>query len=392
MSTRKSRSKEAGKEPAREPAKDGKESGGSDRPSGRRPAKSASGPHSRPFASIERELDQILLDHLLVASLGRFLSAGLPYPFVDMRELKPGAAGAGLPEQEVVLHHHGLVMLIDGLLPPECRKHIRVKDKGKAIKENIAATPGLAEALDGFELSWTIGGRPQFEDLLTKLMWVDYGIVVQNDPRATRHRRFALTHFRVRVDWPVEDAAEALARELRYVDRHLYEDPESPDLRAEQLEAKLYERFGFHHTVGGRRTAAVTGAQYLRRLVQRKKIEDFRVYIGSAEARTVTKIAPRLVTRYALIRLTREEIDAIDCVPNARATHIIHHDTNQGGVGMLQVTYVRTEHARRGKEKKGLDHLASLPFLKIGRQVLIPRRECRDSPPIPHAVVYRSQD
>lgn len=339
------------------------------------------------FEDLIHDLDRLLINYLLADSLRNFLELGQPYPFVDMRELKPGAAGAGMPEQEVMPHHHGLILAIDGQLPPECKKHIRFKDKGRVVRENLAGLIARDPDLEDFELGWTLHGRSEFERLLKRLIWVDFGMLLQHDPRTTRRTRFALTHYRVRIDWPIEDAAESLARELRYVERHLYEHGEN---KAEQLESKLYERYGFHHTVGGRRTAAIVAGQYLRRLHARGKIGDFRLYVGSAEARTLTVISPGPVVRYALIRLSSEDLTqlAVDNDGSRPATtHLLHRDTDQGGVGVLRVVYDLTEHARRSKALRPVDSLVSQPFLRVESQDLICRHDTY-APDLPFNVVY----
>lgn len=347
-------------------------------------------PADFPFGEVEQVLDRFLADHVLAGSLSQFQAAGRAYPFVDMRELKPGAAGAGVPEQEVTDHRHGLIILVDGTLPPEVKKHVRIKDKNRVVKENLAAVLPIEAVLGGFELGWTHVGRPEVLRLIGTLLHVDYGLLIQHDPRASRMRRFALTHFRVRIDWPIEDAAEALALDLRYVARHLYEHSEHPELRAEQLEAKLFERHGFHHTVGGRRTAAVLAAQYLGRLVSAGAIADFRIYVGSSEGRTLTKIGPARIERRALVRLSREDLEVLPIDGDARATHVLLHDVDRGGVGILQVDYEPTEHAKRGTEPKGGDNLPSLPFLRIAAQWLVPRSDCPEAPRIPCSMVYRN--
>lgn len=344
------------------------------------------------FRGAEDHLDRVLIDFHLLESLQRFLDAGRPYPFVDMRELKPGAAGSGVPEKQVTLHNNGLLLLVDGNLPDEAKKHLRFRDKGRVVKENLGAYRVLEdEMLEAFELAWTRPGGPDFERFLRALIRADFGLLVQRDARATKKRRFALTHFRVRIDWPVVEATESLGKELKFLAKHLFELPEQ---QAEQVEAKLYERFGFHYTVGGRRTAGVVCAQYLRKLAGRKKGFDFRVYVGSCESRTLTKIHPETVERFALVRLTEDDLDALDLDRAIRSTHAVHLDTDGSAVFVLALTYGLTDHARPTADVRGsrpIDGLASMPFLRIESQRLQPRFD-RQAEPVPVSLVYRSTD
>ena len=342
-----------------------------------------------PFREAEAELDRILIRYCLVDSLRRHIENARPYPFVDMRELKPGAAGSGLPESEVLLHNNGLVLLVDGTLPAECKKHIRFKEKNRVLKENLMGSKVVPEELLAeFEVAWTRSGEGDgFERLLRTLIRADFALLVQRDRRTQRQHRYALSHFRVRIDWPVVEAVESLAKELRYLDRHLYEHSEQ---EAEQLEGKFFERFGFHHTVGGRRTASIVGAQYLRRISRRRDAGlDFRVYVGSAEARTLTRIEPDRVRRFALVHLTESEIAALELPPAARTTHVVHQDSDGSSVFVLEVGYVATDNARPSKTPRSTDNLAQLPFLRIEEQVLRPRDDAAGAGPIPVSLVYR---
>ncbi len=342
------------------------------------------------FESVRGLLDHILIDLMLVDSLEKFLSQGVEYPFVDMRELKSGAAGSGLPESEVMLHNNGLVLLVDGILPAESKKHIRTREKCRVRKEQLASSRMFDDDfLTQFEVASTYAGRPGFEELLCRLTQVDYGLVVQQDSRSTRQVRYALTHFRVRIEGLVEDAVERMGHRFNYLKRHLYEEGEA---KAEQLEAKFYERFGYHHTVGGRRTAAILAAQCLIRLAATDQPLDFSVYIGSAEARTLTRITSDKIYRYALIRLSKEEIDAIEERAPVRANHLIHLDTNQGGVGVLEVTYRCTPNSIPSKKHRGMENLGSLSFLKVEEQRLMPRRGTLDAEPVTVSVVYKAQE
>jgi hypothetical protein len=97
-----------------------------------------------------------------------------------------------------------------------------------------------------------------------------------------KKNRYALTHFHVKIDWPITDAAEDLAKHLRYIQSNLYENG---DEYARILQNKLFEYYGSHYSAGGRRTAALIASQLLKRLSVISTI-----YISSSESRTMANI------------------------------------------------------------------------------------------------------
>ena len=76
---------------------------------------------------------------------------------------------------------------------------------------------------------------------------------------------------------------------------------------------------------------------------------------------------------------SKEDIDAIEERSPIRASHLVHLDTNQGGVGVLEVTYRLTDHSLPSKKYRGMDNLGSSSFLKVGDQRLMPRRGALDN-------------
>ncbi len=105
--------------------------------------------------------------------------------------------------------------------------------------------------------------RDSFFELLEQLLDMDYCFLIQRDNRYKKQNRYCLTHFHVKIDWPIADAAESLAKELRYISKNLYE---KGDRYAEILQQKLFEYYGCHHqATGGRRSAALIAAQYLKK-------------------------------------------------------------------------------------------------------------------------------
>jgi len=193
-----------------------------------------------------------------------------------------------------------------------------------------------------------------------------------------------LSHFHVKIDWPVASAAEALGKELYYLSGDLYEQGEK---YAEHLQQKLFEYYGFHHSVGGRRTAAVVAAQFSRRW-------DFlsTIYVGSSSARSLTKIAGGEISRYLLIRLSCEEMTDIAKANNMeldtfQKEFIIHREKDYGVVIFLTVY----EHTAYSQPPKG-DEVRSLNpdyrWLAVAYQLLIPKPSAVGTRPIRYSLIY----
>ena len=150
---------------------------------------------------------------------------------------------------------------------------------------------------------------------------MDYAILVQQDPSIKRQNRYVMTHFHVRIDWPIDDATEDMAQQQRYISKELYEQNEK---YAQSLHHKLFENYGFHHAVGGRRTAAVVAAQFLKRM---HFIST--VYVSSAEARTLTRLSERGISKYVLVKIPMSDIASgdddlfINKVATKKNTHIV---------------------------------------------------------------------
>ena len=122
-----------------------------------------------------------------------------------------------------------------------------------------------------------------FQTLLQHVISADFAVLLQQDPTVKSKYRYGISHFHVQIDWPVAEAATDLGTYLRYLSKDLYE---KGDRHAELIQQKLYEYYGFHHTVGGRRTAALVAAMYMGRFDHIST-----VYISSSESRTLFRIS-----------------------------------------------------------------------------------------------------
>ena len=79
--------------------------------------------------------------------------------------------------------------------------------------------------------------------ILLKTLKMDYALLIQRNQRTKV--QYGLTHFHVRVDWPIADAAEDMAQSLRYISKDLYE---KGDKYAEDIQKKFFEYYGFIFT------------------------------------------------------------------------------------------------------------------------------------------------
>jgi hypothetical protein len=329
---------------------------------------------------IRDELDRILIHEALVESYKSFKEAGREYPFVERRELKPRAKiiAPEYPEQR-----RFIVILNEENLPPESKNNIRFFDSNKVTKENLSNLATF-DLKDVFHHRMRYFEDKDFRTLLRSLLDSDLAVLIQRDPLVRAQYRFAISHFHVRIDWPVADAADNLARHLRYVSKHLYE---KGDRLGEILQQKLYEYYGFHHMVGGRRTAAMVAAQFMQRF-------DFisTVYVSSGEARTLFRLSEKGVSKYVLVRIPPRDIAELARMANLTekkfgSEYLI--DANAGfGVGIFLVTYTRNEHSLPPADGRLRDLHPDYHWLNVDLQLLVPPPSSAHVRPLPYPIVY----
>jgi len=251
------------------------------------------------YELLRDQLDQFMIHHALLESYDNFARQGLPYPYVEKRELKPRAR---LPGTEYEHHKVFLVIFVEDAIEDIHKKYIRFFDDNKATKTNLMQTRSLT--LDEhFERNQKYLDSVQFFDFFQTLLDIDYALLIQRDPTVTSRDRYGLTHFHVRIDWPIADAAEDLARSLRYISKDLFE---KGDKYAEDIQKKFFEYYGAPFMVGGRRTAAIVAAQYLKRIQCISTI-----YVSSSETRGLIRISERGTTKLVLMKFTDAESQAI---------------------------------------------------------------------------------
>ncbi|MBI4962307.1 MAG: hypothetical protein HY913_03445 [Desulfomonile tiedjei] len=326
------------------------------------------------------ELDSIIIAESLIGSYKAFRTAKREYPFVEMRELKPRAR---IVAPEYAEQKHFIVIFNEDFLPPAAKNHIRFFDSNKVTKENLANL-AMFDLKEVFHQRMRYFNDSAFAILLKSLLKSDFAVLIQRDPTVKTRYRFGVSHFHVRIDWPVANAAEDLGRYLRYISKDLYEKSEKT---GEILQQKLYEYYGFHYTVGGRRTAALVAARYLARF-------DFisTVYISSSEARTLIRLSEQGISKYTLIKLSNAEISELARTVKMKETDFVGtyliDKTPDYGVGIFLVTYKHNEHSEPPEDGKLRDLNPDYHWLNVDLQLLVPPPTSGDAQPIHLSRVY----
>jgi hypothetical protein len=326
------------------------------------------------------ELDCILINESLIESYRDFQQRGQEYPFVEMRLLKPRAKILG-PEYHD--HRHFIVIFNEDTLPTEAKSHIRFLESNKVTKENLASL-AVFDLYDVFYQRMRYFEDSEFPNLLKSVLKSDFAVLLQRDPTVRARYRYGISHFHVRIDWPVAHAAEDLGRHLRYISKDLFE---KGDKVAETLQQKLYEYYGFHHTVGGRRTAALVAARYTARF---QSIST--VYVSSCEARTLVRLSEKGIAKYVLIQLM--DRDMKECAELAGMKNSQFADAYlidrkpDHGVGIFLATYSRNEHSTPPHDGKLRELNPDYQWLNVDLQLLVPPPSSGDVRPIPLSRVY----
>jgi len=332
------------------------------------------------YEVLRDQMDVYLIKHGLIDSYQNFRQAGEPYPFVPKKELKPRSRAV---EKEYVLHNRFLVLFCESTIPSGYKKYIRFFDSNKVTKEGIAELT-CVQLHKTYTKNLRYFDNLGFQDLVIDLLPVDYALLIQQAPSARSQNRYALTHFHVRIDWPLDNAIEQMAQQLRYISKELYEKGEK---HAQSLQNKLFESYGFHYAVGGRRTAAVIAAQFL------KNMEFIStIYVCSAESRTLSRISERGVKKFILIKLPTQEISRVAAENGMSFDSFVERylvDMHDGyGVGIFQVVYRPALHAKPPEDGKLRKLRPDYQWLTVTSQLLIPLPAYSETYPVPYSTIY----
>ncbi len=326
------------------------------------------------------DLDQFMLRYALCDSCQKFIDKDQPYPYVEKRELKPRAR---IPIKEHDFQNVFLVIFVEETIPEAAKKYIRFLDVNKMTKTNLLHT-GTLSLDDKFDRNQKYLESAHFYTLIKKLLPIDYAILIQRDPVSKKKDRYSLSHFHVRVDWPISDAAEDLARSLRYISKDLYE---KGDKYAEDLQKKFFEYYGIPATVGGRRTAAIVAAQYLKRVPSITT-----VYASSSESRALIRISERGVSKAVLMNFSEKEICQIaeSYQLNLRTfkKNYVVAQSKKKSICIFQATYDYTDAARPPDDGKLRDLKPDLNWHTVGGQHLLPKPGVRKYPPLSLNLIY----
>lgn len=337
------------------------------------------------YESLREELEYHLIERSLVESYARFVKAKEPYPFVEKRELKPRAK---VLEREHPLLSGFIVLFAEEQIPQELKKNVRFFDSNKVTKESLTELKLTGYNIsDRFQAKQKYFETARFYDLMKALLPVDYALLIQRDTSIKTKNRFSLSHYHVRIDWLLDSAAEALGKELRYVSKDLYE---KGDDYAQLMVEKLFEYYSFHHTVSGRRTAAVLAAQLLSEAHFLST-----VYVASSESRTLTKFFGRAISKCALIKIDRQSIKAIEDHPNGNPDFrkkFLIQETKQYGIAVFKVIYTFNEHSKPPADGKLRELKPDVQWLRVKNQLLVPKFSATDARPIKYQVMYDQAD
>ncbi len=332
------------------------------------------------YELLRDELDQFMLDYALIQSYRQFEERKQPYPFIEKRELKPRAR---IPGIEYECQKTFLVLFVEDIIPAIHKKYIRFFDVNKPTKTNLLESKALPLP-EKFDRTHKYLDSVHFYNFLDVLLPVDYALLIQRDPGSRASNRYSLTHYHVRVDWPIADAAEDLAQNLRYISKDLYE---KGDKYAELAQRKLFEYYGMPVMVGGRRTAAMVAAQYLKRIPCIAT-----VYAGSSESRALYRISERGVSKAALVQFDNDEIRQIaesqKLTQRAFKKNYVIDSKGKYHVCIFQVTYAYTVHSRPPEDGKLREINPDVNWLTVGEEHVLPKPGVSKYPPINLNLIY----
>ena len=324
------------------------------------------------------ELDQFVLRYSLVESYNNFLRLRMPYPFVELRELKPRAR---IPSVEFGAQNSFLIIFSEDFIDKKHKKYIRYFDVNKTTKDNLLKHKYFPD-VENFNRELKFFETREFFSLLGSLLPIDYALLIQRNQRTKV--RYALTHFHVRIDWPIADASEDLARDLRYISKDLYE---KGDKYAEDFQKKLFEYYGVPVMSGGRRTAAIVAAQYFRQLPGITTI-----YVSSSESRNLLRIDERGVCKSVLVKLPDSEIKKLagnaGITQNSFTKNYVIARQRKNFICILNVKYDYTSHALPSEGGRLRELNPDTNWLTVSQEHILPKPSTLIHPPIPYKMVY----
>lgn len=313
------------------------------------------------YAQVRRQLTDFLLRHTLLGSYREHRRHGRPYPFLDARAALSMALAPSGAERS--LQRSAFILLVDGGVPKALNKHLRRRPSTRLSWSNLQRfAPDLD--LAGFMTAHARAESPEFESLLTKVVGLDYALLVE---RPEAQDGFSLTHFHVKVDRRTDLALAEFGRRLGYVERRLFERGED---FVEALEGKFFEYHGFGANASGRKSAAAIAAQLLAALGGR-----FAVFLASQADGRLTLLDEREgVQQHMLVRLagaSREAFDAAMLAHAADPEAYLVAEEGDDPIVLYRLRFRRTSAAQPAVPRAPERDLAA-PWLEISEQAVLP--------------------
>ncbi len=335
------------------------------------------------YVFLRDELERKLQTLALEEPYFKCQAEGTPYPYVDSSEMRPRKKEF-CKESEVARPF--FIVFCEDAIDEMHQKYLRFNDSNKVRKDNISLIPDIM-LHRSFNSTAKFFEKNAFFELLDPLLDIDYSLLIQRDNRYKKRNRFALTHFHMKIDWPIADAAESLAKELRYISKSLYEKGEK---YADTLQQKLFEYYGCHHqATGGRRTGALIAAQYLKNIPGLST-----VYVSSSESRTLTRYSEKGVGRYAIIQMDKDY--AMHIMENNninleafRQGYVLGESDEHFDI-ILFVTYNHTEWGTPPSDGKLRILKPDYSWLSVDTEMILPRPHAIGFGPLLVKYIYKS--
>lgn len=335
------------------------------------------------YETLRDALERRLLKIALIDSYYNFQENGVEYIFLDKSELKPKSKKM---ESESGLFNTFLVIFCEGLVSPNLKNYIRFFPENSVIKRNLEYLPNFS-LYKRFNKNLRYFESPGFLDLVEELLIVDYALLIQQDPSVKKKDRYSLTNFHVKIDCPIADAAEDLAKSLNYIQNDLYENS---DNEARILQNKLFEYYGCHYNAGGRRTAGLIAAQLLRG-------QDYisTVFVSSSESRIMYKYSERGVSKYFLVQLTEKQAKDLARREGIRLNTFKSaylYPEKDSYVGISEARYNHTIHSTPPEDAKPRKLQPAYNWLKLTDELLHPKVTVLTARPINYNWIYSTTD
>jgi hypothetical protein len=324
-------------------------------------------------------LERRLMKISLIDSFYNYARSGVEYSFLDKSELKPKSKKM---EKESELFNTFLVIFCEGIVSPKLKNYIRFFPENRVNKKNLEYLANF-HLYKRFHQNLKHFESPGFLDFIEDLLNIDYALLIQQDPTIKKKNRYSLTHCHVKIDWPIADAAEDLGKQLRYIQNNLYENG---DKEARVLQKKLFEYYGCHHSVGGRRTAGLIAAQLLG-----KPDSISTVFVSSSESRSLYKYSERGVSKFFLVQLTRKQVNALARreginADGFKSTYL--YPAGRFHIGISEAYYRRTKHSMPPEDGKIRRLKPAYNWLKLDDKLLHPKSDALNGRPITYDWVY----